>query len=101
MIRNSALLITLITGTALIVCCPFTCLHAQEEKPVVITGKLFGYGKSSVVVNGEEIDLCEEAQVLDPGDRPISTEGLVATETVSVIIRDGCTIEIKALEIRK
>jgi hypothetical protein len=101
MIRNETFLIALLTATALIVCCPFASLHAEEEEPVVITGKLFAYGKSSIVVDGEEIDLCEEAQVLDPADMPISIDGLVATETVSVIIRDDCAIEVKALEIRK
>ena len=28
-------------------------------------------------------------------------DGLVATETVGVILRDGCAIEVKALEIRR
>jgi len=101
MIQHFSFLKTLLTGTALSLCCLLAPSHAQEEKPVVITGKLFGYGKSSIVVNGEQIDLCEEAQVLDPRDRLISIDGLVATQTVSVTIRDGCAIEVKALEIRK
>lgn len=101
MIRHFSSAKTLFVGMALGLCCFLAPSHAQEEKPVVITGKLFGYGKSSIVVNDERIDLCEEAQVLDPRDRLISIDGLVATETVSVTIRDGCAIEIKALEIRK
>jgi hypothetical protein len=99
--RHISFLRTLFTGTALSVCCLLAPSHAQEEKPVVVTGKLVGYGKSSIVVEGEQIDLCEEAQVLDPAERQIHIDGLVATETVSVIIRDGCAIEVKALEIRK
>jgi hypothetical protein len=99
--RHISFLRTVFMGTALIVCCIVAPSHAQEEKPVVITGKLVGYGKSSIVVEGEQIDLCEEAEVLDPLERQIHTDGLVATETVSVVIRDGCAIEVKALEIRR
>ena len=99
--RHTSFLKTLLTATALSVCCLLAPSHGQEEKPVVVTGKLVGYGKSSIVVVGEQIDLCEEAKVLDPGERQIQMDGLVATETVSVIIRDGCAIEVKALEIRR
>ena len=99
--RHFSFVVALFTGMGFGLCCLLAPSHAQEEKPVVITGKLFGYGKSSIVVNGEQIDLCEEAQVLDPADKLIRMDGLVATETVSVIIRDGCAIEVKALEIRK
>jgi len=101
MIRRFTFLTTLITGTALIVCGLLTPLHAEEEEPLVITGKLSAYAKSSIVVDGEPIDLCEEAQVLDPKGMQIRIDGLVATETVSVIIRDGCAIEVRALEMRK
>ena len=99
--RHTSFLGTLLVGTALSVCCLLAPSHAQEEKPVVVTGKLVGYGKSWIVVQGERIDLCEEAKVLDPLERQIHMDGLVATETVSVIIRDGCAIEVKALEIRR
>jgi hypothetical protein len=101
MMRHISLEIAFFLGAALSLSCLLTPSHAQEDKPVVIAGKLDGYGKSSIVVEGEQIDLCEEAQVLDPADRLIRLDGLVATETVSVIIRDGCANQVKALEIRK
>ena len=75
--------------------------RAQEEETVVLSGRLTAYDARSVSVNGEHIDLCQNAQVLDPADRPILTDGLVATVTVEVVLKKGCAIEVKALEIRR
>ena len=39
--------------------------HAQEEDVLIITGRLSGYGEHAVVVDGDKIELCEDAEVLD------------------------------------
>jgi hypothetical protein len=75
--------------------------RAGEEEVVVLSGKLNGYDAISVVVDGEHIDLCEDARVLDPTEKPILTDGLVATETVEVMIVNGCATEVQAMEIRR
>jgi hypothetical protein len=75
--------------------------QAEEEEILVISGRLTGYDTGSVVVDGERIELCEKARVLDPRDKQILTDGLVATETVEVTLKSGCAIEVKALEIKR
>ncbi len=103
MIRHfSFLLVCLIAGTALSVCFLSDPAHAEEEDVVVVlTGRLTGYGQNSVVVDREQVDLCENARILDPLEREISTEGLIGTEAVEVTIKNGCATKVKALEIRK
>lgn len=99
--RHIVFFIGWITATALSFCFLPYELCAREEAPVVISGKLTGYDAGSVVVDGEKVELCENARVLDSAERDILTDGLVATETVKVIIIDGCAIEVKAMEIRR
>ena len=102
MIRQFSLLIALIVGPALIVCLLSAPLHAKEEDVIVVlTGKLTGYGQNSVVVDREEVELCENARILDPAEMEIRTEGLIATDEVEVTIKNGCATQVKALEIRK
>ena len=67
----------------------------------MLSGKLTGYGLNSVAVDGEQVELCEKARVLDPLEREISTEGLIGTDEVEVTIRNGCATKVKALEIRR
>jgi hypothetical protein len=52
-------------------------------------------------VDGEEIELCEEYEVLDTLDRTITINGLVATEIVTVTVRKSCAIQVKAEKIRR
>ena len=99
--RHLVFLISWMTATALSLCFFLSEPYAREEEPVVISGKLTGYDARSVVVNGETIALCENAQVLDSTEKQILTDGLVATETVKVIIVDSCAMEVKATEIRR
>jgi len=99
--RHCVWLLSWMTATVLSLCVLLSQLHAQEEKTVVISGRLTGYDTRSVFVDGERIEFCENAQVRDPRDMEILTDGLVATETVEVTLKSGCAIEVKALEIRR
>ena len=99
--RYCAFLIVWMTAAVLGVSLLSSPGSAEEEKPLVISGKLTGYDTRSVHVDGEKIDLCENAEVLDPAEMRISTDGLVATETVKVTIQNGCAIEVMAMEIRR
>lgn len=99
--RHFGFLISWMTATVLSLCFLLSQPHAREEETVVISGRLTGYDTRSVFVDGEQINLCENARVLDPADMRILTDGLVATETIEVILKSGCAIEVKALEIRR
>lgn len=101
MSRHFAFLISWLIATVLGFCLLLSQPRAEEEQTVLLSGKLTGYDTRSVTVDGEHIDLCDNVQVLDSEDRPILTDGLVATETVAVVLTKGCAIEVKALEIRK
>ena len=99
--RHLVFLIGWMTATTLSLCFLLSEPCAREEEPVVISGRLTGYDASFVVVDGEKVELCENARVLDPAEMDILTDGLVATETVKVIIINGCAMEVKAMEIRR
>jgi hypothetical protein len=99
--RHFGLLISWMIATVASLCILLSQPDAREEETVVISGRLTGYDTHSVFVNGEHINLCDKGQVLDPADMRITTDGLVATETVEVILRNGCAIQVKALEVRR
>ena len=65
-------------------------------KAVALEGKLTGYGKHFVALDGEKILLCKDCVILDQLENQISTDGLVATETVEVTILGDCAAEVKA-----
>ncbi|NOZ24889.1 MAG: hypothetical protein GXO94_02200 [Nitrospirae bacterium] len=67
-----------------------------------VTGTLSGYGKNFVVVDGEKIDLCEDYRILDSADAEEDTglDGLIAVETVTVTLENGCATEVKAIVVR-
>ncbi|HEC96587.1 MAG TPA: hypothetical protein ENI58_00245 [Nitrospirae bacterium] len=67
-----------------------------------ITGKLSGYGKDFIVVNGRTIELCDDYKISDPIDaeEETGTDGLGAVETVTVTLKNTCAIEIKAIVVR-
>ena len=99
--RHFAFLATWVTATALCLCFFLSEPYAGEEEVAVLSGRLTGYDVRSVIVDGEKVELCENARVLDPAEREILTDGLVATETVEVIVINGCATEVKAMEIRR
>ncbi len=76
--------------------------HAEEQELIrVVTGELSAHGVRGVVVDGERIDLCEDYEVLDTLDNPITIDGLIATEIVTVTVRNSCAIQVKAEKIRR
>ena len=99
--RHLVFLIGWMTATALSSCVLLSEPCAQEEALVVISGRLTGYEAVCVFVDGENVELCKNARVLDPGEMDILTDGLAATETVKVITINGCATEVKAMEIRR
>ena len=74
---------------------------AQVGKTTIKEGKLSAYGEGFVKVNGEKIILCQGCRIFDELGHEISIDGLVATETVRVVIVEPCAIEVKALVVRK
>ena len=76
--------------------------YAEEQEEIrIVTGKLTGYGSRAVVVDREKIVLCDEYEVLDTLEKPISIEGLIATEIVTVAIKNDCAFMVKAEKIRR
>jgi hypothetical protein len=73
----------------------------EQEQIRIITGKLTGFGDRFVVVDHERVALCDDYEVLDTLDKPIRIDGLIATETVTVSIRDACAFQVKAEQIRR
>jgi len=68
----------------------------------IITGRLSGYGKDFVVVDGKKIGLCDGYKVSDPVDdeENNSIDGLIAVETVAVTLKNNCAAEIKPVVVR-
>lgn len=91
----------LIVGAALSFGLLLPSTHAQEKDVQIVTGRLSDYGGHAVVVDGDKIELCEDAEVLDCLGRRISLDGLIATETVQVTLKNACAVEVKALRIRR
>lgn len=90
-----------VAGTILALLLVQSLSHAEEEQIRVITGDLSAYGVRAVVVDGEEIDLCDEYEVLDTLDKAITIEGLIATDIVTVTILKSCAIQVKVEKIRR
>ena len=72
-----------------------------QEQIRILTGKLTGYGDRVVVVDQENSALCDDYEVLDTLDKPIRIDGLIATETVTVSMRNDCAFQVKAEQIRR
>jgi hypothetical protein len=66
----------------------------QEMTVKVLEGKLTGYGKHFVEVDGQKFLLCKKCAVLDELENPITTEGLVATDSVKVTVTGECATEV-------
>ena len=76
--------------------------YAEEQEPIrIVSGELSAYGVRAVVVDGERIDLCDDCAILDTLEKPITVDGLIATEIVTVTIRKSCAIQVKAEKIRR
>lgn len=91
-----------VAGTVLALLLLQSSSHAEEQEQIrVLTGDLSAYGARAVVVDGEKIDLCDECEVLDTLDKTITIEGLIATDIVTVTIRNSCAIQVKAEKIRR
>ncbi|HEB75557.1 MAG TPA: hypothetical protein ENJ04_04330 [Nitrospirae bacterium] len=67
-----------------------------------ITGTLSGYGKNFIVVDGKKVELCEDYRIYDSAapDEETVIDGLVAVETVSVTLENGCAVEVRAITVR-
>ena len=92
----------LIAAAILFLLLPQAGSYAQEQEEIrIVTGKLTGYGSRAVVVDREKIPLCDEYEVLDTLEKVISIEGLVATEIVTVAIKNDCAFMVKAEKIRR
>ena len=74
---------------------------AQDREVTLRFGSLEKYTQSYIVVDGNRISLCKNVVILDNNEHPIPIDGLVATETVKVKIKEGCAFEIQALIIRQ
>jgi len=72
-----------------------------QGRATVVEGKLTGYAKRFVAVDGEKIMLCKDCVILDELENQISTDGLVATENVQITILGDCAAEVKATLTRK
>lgn len=66
-----------------------------------IEGKLTGYGKNFVEVDGEKIRLCKDATILDPEENPITVSGLCATESVQITLEGSCAAKVQVLILRR
>ena len=73
----------------------------QDVTVKVLEGKLNGYGKHFVDVDGQKILLCKKCAVLDELENPITTEGLVATDSVKVTVTGECATEVKVTITKK
>lgn len=67
----------------------------------LVEGKLTGYGKNFVEVEGEKVRLCKDALILDPEENPISVSGLCATESVQITLEGSCAAKVQVLILRR
>lgn len=72
-----------------------------DSRAKQIEGKLTGYGKNFVEVDGERIRLCKDATILDPEENPITVSGLCATESVQVTLEESCAAKVQAVILRR
>ena len=89
-----------VAGTILFLLLLQPLTHAQEQIWFK-TGELTKYGEGAVVVDQEKFWLCDDYEVLDTLEKRISIDGLVATETVTVAIKNNCAFMLKAEKIRR
>ena len=76
--------------------------YAEEQEQIrIITGELTRYGQGAVVVDREKVLLCDDYEVLDTREKPISIDGLIATGIVTVAIKNDCAFMVKAEKIRR
>ena len=76
--------------------------HAEQQEEIrIVTGELSRYGYRAVVVDDEKIPLCDDYEVLDTLEKPIRIDGLIATEIVTVAIKNDCAFMVKAEKIRR
>ena len=93
---------TAVAGTTLFLLLVQPFSYAEEQEEVrILTGELSRYGKGTVVVDQEKIPLCDDYEVLDTLEKQISIDGLIATETVTVAIKNDCAFMVKAEKIRR
>jgi hypothetical protein len=91
-----------VVGTILFLLLLQPASYAEEQEQIrIVTGELSGYGSRFVVVDHEKIPLCDEYEVLDTLDKQISIDGLIATEIVTVAIKNDCAFMVKAEKIRR
>lgn len=72
-----------------------------ESQARLLEGKLTGYGKNFVEVEGKKIRLCRDALILDPEENPISVSGLCATESVQITLEGSCAAKVRLLILRR
>lgn len=72
-----------------------------DGRPRLVEGKLTGYGKNFVEVDGEKVRLCKDALILDPEENPISVSGLCATESVQITLEGSCAAKVQILILRR
>lgn len=75
--------------------------NSPDDQARVLEGKLTGYGKNFVEVEGEKIRLCRDALILDPEENPISVSGLCATESVQITLEGSCAAKVRVLILRR
>ena len=76
-------------------------LSGPEGQARLLEGKLTGYGKNFVEVNGEKVRLCKDATILDSEENPITVSGLCATESVQVTLEGSCAAKVRVLILRR
>lgn len=76
-------------------------LSGPDGQARLLEGKLTGYGKNFVEVEGEKIALCKDPTILDPEENPISVSGLCATESVQITLEGSCAAKVRILVLRR
>ncbi len=75
--------------------------NGPDSRARLVEGKLTGYGKNFVEVDGEKVRLCKDAVILDPEENLITVGGLCATETVQITLEGSCAAKVQALVLRR
>ena len=93
---------TAVAGTILFLLLVQPFSYAEEQEEIrILTGELSRYGRGAVVVDQQRIPLCDDYEVLDTLEKQITIEGLIATETVTVAVKNDCAFMVKAEKIRR
>lgn len=72
-----------------------------QSQARLLEGKLTGYGKNFVEVDGQKIRLCKDASILDPEENPITVSGLCGTESVQITLEGSCAAKVQVLILRR